>query len=673
VILLDEPAAALAARFHGGDLAARDIEGHPVLSRWTRAARLGLRADAAAHPEGTSNADLLDRRGRMDAVFREETTLLAPIAEELSARSMVAIVADHEGVVVLARGGGHFAGNAARVRLVEGSRWSEDTRGTNAIGTAVAERQSIAVVGRAHYEERNQGLFCYATPIPDAYGEVVAILDVTGALADHSPAVGLAVHAAGAALGRALRLREYAAATAGGYAVIERMLHRAASPALLVEATGEVLAMNGAARAALGVGGTTGALTVERVFGTSVEALRAVALSGKGGARFETATAAYRLELEPIVGAAGRILSLLAYLEPLLTPAPSPSSARGAAVIAIEAASPAPPRAPEPRRVEVRAVLPAAFDTILGTDAEVVLAKEMAARFAPTTLPVLLLAETGTGKELFARAVHAVSPRAGAAFVALNCGALAPSLLEGELFGYAPGAFTGAARRGSEGKLGAAHGGTLFLDEIAEMPEALQAALLRVLEDGEYHRLGDARPRRSDFRLVGATCRDLPGLVASGRFRRDLFYRVQGACVTIPPLRARSDGLALARGLLARMAADARLPCPALAPDAAAWILEHDWPGNVRELKSALSHALVMASGAPSIGRACFPRVLLASPAGAAAPASEPPEGGRGTRDEILRTAAADTLRAVGGNFSEAARRLGIARSTLYRMMAPKA
>ncbi len=636
-----------------------------MLSRWTRAARLGLRADSDAHPEGTTSADLLDRRGRMDAVFREETPLLAPIAEELSARSMIAIVADHEGVVLLARGGGDFARDAARVRLVEGSRWSEGTRGTNAIGTAVAERQPVAVVGRAHYEERNHGLFCYATPIADAYGDVVAILDVTGALAQHSPAVGLAVQAAGTALERALRLREYAAVTAGGYALIERMLHRAASPALLVEATGEVLAMNGAARAALGVGGDAGRLTVERVFGTSMDGLRAAALAG--GARFETATARYRLEIEPIFGVGGRVLSLLAYLEPLTTP-------KGKAEVTADELVPSAP----PRRRAERArsgppspappALHAAFATILGTDAAVIEAKEMAARFAPTSLPILLLAETGTGKELFARAVHAASPRGGGAFVALNCGALAPSLLEGELFGYAPGAFTGAARGGSEGKLGAAHGGTLFLDEIAEMPEALQAALLRVLEDGEYHRLGDSRPRRSDFRLVGATCRDLPGLVASGRFRRDLFYRVQGACVTIPPVRARTDRLALAHGLLAHQAAASRQGCPELADDAVAWIMAHDWPGNVRELKSALAHALVMAGDAPAIGRAFFPRVLLADTA-----SDKASDRAGGTRDEILRAAAAETLRAVGGNFSEAARRLGIARSTLYRMMGSKA
>ena len=172
---------------------------------------------------------------------------------------------------------------------------------------------------------------------------------------------------------------------------------------------------------------------------------------------------------------------------------------------------------------------------------------------------MLLLAETGTGKELFARAIHEASAGAAGPFVAVNCGALSPALLESELFGYAPGAFTGAGRAGSNGLLGAANGGTLFLDELAEMPASLQAALLRALDDGSFRRLGDPRPVRSTFRLVGATCRDLAAMVESGAFRRDLFYRIQGACIRIPPLRARTDGVDLALALIAAQGSPARL------------------------------------------------------------------------------------------------------------------
>jgi transcriptional regulator with PAS, ATPase and Fis domain len=302
--------------------------------------------------------------------------------------------------------------------------------------------------------------------------------------------------------------------------------------ALLVEASGVVGAINVAARATLP--SVDGPMTCERLFGVPYAELQVLAVRGARGMRFETRSAVYRVDLDPIAGAPGHTLAVVVHLEPEHT---------GRQVQRRSSAPPPPSIAAHP-----------AFAPILARDENVAQAKEQAARFAATPLPILLLAETGTGKELFAHAIHEASTRASGPFVPVNCGSLAPSLLEAELFGYAPGAFTGAARGGAEGRLGAAHGGTLFLDEAAEMPDALQAALLRVLDDGVYHRVGEARARRTDFRLICATCRDLAALVQSGAFRRDLFYRIQGACVTIPPLRERTDRVWLAEALLAQLA-----------------------------------------------------------------------------------------------------------------------
>ena len=608
----------------------------PVRERWERAARLGLPTDSDAYPIGTDGADLAVRRDRLADVFREERAILEPIAAQLAARSLVAIVADPDGVILASRGGGEFVDPAARVRLVEGARWSEEARGTNAIGTAIVERRAVAVIGEAHYEERNRGLFCYATPVRDAYGEIVAVLDVTGSVRAHDPVVGVSVQAAGGALERALRAIAYARAGAGAIAAIERLVHRCGGPALLVEVNGVVRVMNGAARSALQVADE--GITCERVFGVPYSELQLLAMQGTRGMRFETRGVGYRVELDPIPGTTGRMLAVLVHLEPERAPGP------------LQRRSTPPP----PPLTHV------AFEGILARDEGVARAKEQAARFAATSLPVLLLAETGTGKELFARAIHRASPRASGPFVPLNCGSLAPTLLEAELFGYAPGAFTGASRSGSDGRLGAAHGGTLFLDEVAEMPDALQAALLRVLDDGVYNRVGEARARRVDFRLVCATCRDLPALVERGAFRRDLFYRIHGACVTIPALRHRVDRVWLAEALFEQLAPAAT---PPLSEDAQAWIEAHDWPGNVRELKSAVAHALALATGATEVAREHFPRVLLPS---------EPRSSGDGapkTREQILRDAVDDTVRASAGNLSEAARRLGVARSTLYRTL----
>jgi transcriptional regulator of acetoin/glycerol metabolism len=620
----------------------------PVRMRWERAAALGVSAHSDAHPVGTTHADLAVRRDRLDEVFREGRAILEPAMAQMVARSLFAVVADPEGVIVASHGGDAFAEGAARVRLVEGACWSERARGTNAIGTAIAEGEPVAVLGEAHYEQRNKGLFCYATPVRDAYGDLVVVLDVTGPMDRHDAAVGLAVQTAGGALEDALRALSYARAGVGALAAIERLVHRCGGPAMLVEASGVVRVANGAARAALP--GLDRGVTCEKLFGVACAELLRLALGGGAqGMRFEARGTRYRVELDPIAGSAGRTLAVIVHLEaeqPLSLPARRSS-----------APPPGAPRTPSHP----------AFDAILGRDEGVVRAKEVASRFAATSLPVLLLAETGTGKELFARAIHGASDRAGGPFVPLNCGSLAPTLLEAELFGYAPGAFTGASRAGSEGRLGAAHGGTLFLDEVAEMPDALQAALLRVLDDGVYHRVGESRARKADFRLVCATCRDLVAMVETGRFRRDLFYRIQGACVTIPTLRDRTDRVWLAEALVAALAlASARGPAPPLSEEARAWIAAHDWPGNVRELKSAVAHAIALGAGEPELTRDHFPRSLVASSPPVPAPAL--PASAR-TREQILRDAFAEAVRACDGNLSEAARRLGVARSTLYRTL----
>jgi len=287
-----------------------------------------------------------------------------------------------------------------------------------------------------------------------------------------------------------------------------------------------------------------------------------------------------------------------------------------------------------------------------------------ARRVAPSPLPVMLLAETGSGKELFAQAIHRASGRADRPFVAINCGAIAPGLLESELFGHAPGAFTGADRRGRSGLLHAADKGTLFLDEVAEMAPSMQAALLRFLETGAYQRVGEVQPSRADVRVVCATCRDLPALVARGVFRQDLYYRLKGALIRLPSLRERDDLLPMARHLLARLAAPR--PAPALSPDTERRLRGHGWPGNVRELRMALSVALVMSEG-DTIEDWQLPEDIAAAPDPTPSSQVRPPSSSPLTRAESEQVRRA--LAEAGGNVSAAAARLGVARSTLYRMM----
>jgi sigma-54 dependent transcriptional regulator, acetoin dehydrogenase operon transcriptional activator AcoR len=640
------PAASRREDFHSGRMAMVEVTRDPVLSRWRRVASRGLPPTGAAHPEGVTRAELADRRARVEWALAEplgdQGHLSGTLVQSLAARPAMVLLADADGVIVWSSPG-RFAERAVEARLVEGASWHEETRGTNAIGTALHERQSVAVIGAAHYELMNHGLFCYATPILDPYGDLLGVFDVTGSIESDDPMLATAVQCMGVALERALRTRAYATAVAGGIAPLERLLDRCAMPALLVEAPGRVRRLNDPARRELGASAATA--TTAQLFGVGWDELVQAALLARGAPALETRSPRRSLTLDPILGPEGRVLSILAYIDPARArPTPLTKTARSA-----------PPR-PRPATDAHPA-----FAALSGSDPAVLRAKSLAARLAPTDVPILLLAETGTGKELMARAIHAASGHARGPFLSINCGSISPQLLESELFGFAPGAFTGARQGGSEGKIAAAAGGTLFLDEIGEMPAALQALLLRVLEDGTYFRIGESVPRKAAFRLLCATCRDLPAMVASQQFRDDLFYRIYGATVTLPPLRARGDRLQLSEALLADLATNESLPCPTLAADAVRHIEREAWPGNVRELKNALRYALLIAAPADEIHAADFPPVLVRSEAPTAAPS-------RSLRDTEVN-AVESALRAAKGNMSQAARDLGVSRSTLYRMM----
>jgi transcriptional regulator of acetoin/glycerol metabolism len=274
-------------------------------------------------------------------------------------------------------------------------------------------------------------------------------------------------------------------------------------------------------------------------------------------------------------------------------------------------------------------------------------------------LPVLLTGETGCGKDVAARALHAQSGCHGGPFVALNCAAIPAELLASELFGHEDGAFTGSRRGGAPGKIESAHGGTLFLDEIGDMPLNLQAALLRVLDSKEVTRLGASASRLVDVRFVCATHRDLQEMVSAGSFRADLFYRIAGHVFELLPLRERNGFDALLDTLLGELAADPQR----LTADTRSALRSHAWPGNVRQLAHALRRAFALSEDASPLGPEHFEFLQAA-----------PPRGNERASSDLMRRVQADAIaqamRQAKGNVSEAARTLGIARATLYRKLA---
>ncbi len=293
--------------------------------------------------------------------------------------------------------------------------------------------------------------------------------------------------------------------------------------------------------------------------------------------------------------------------------------------------------------------------------------KALIEKVAPTQSTVLVLGETGTGKELAARAVHLQSLRANKPFVAINCGALPENLIESELFGHRKGAFTGADDH-RQGLFEVADGGTLFLDEIGELPKSTQSTLLRVLESGEIRRVGDNEPFKVDVRIVCATHRDLNKMVAAGEFRQDLMYRINTFELQLPPLRDRLDDVPqLAQNLLARHrpnVSDDPAALPRYFDSSAIKLLQsHSWPGNIRELANVIEHASILASRLP-ISAIDLPRHFSRSPS-ANLPQTTP---GQSLREIEMQTIYA-TLDRCNGNKTAAAQQLGVSLKTLYNKL----
>jgi two-component system, NtrC family, response regulator HydG len=322
---------------------------------------------------------------------------------------------------------------------------------------------------------------------------------------------------------------------------------------------------------------------------------------------------------------------------------------------------------------------------IVGASARMQRLLKLVARVAPTESTVLILGESGTGKELVARSLHVLSRRAHGPFVAVNVGALPESLIESELFGYARGAFTGATSDRA-GLVEEAHQGTLFLDEIGDMPLGTQVKLLRTLENNEVRRLGENIPRLVDVRVVAATHRDLQALVAEGRFRGNLYYRLDVVQIEMPPLRERGGDVGLlASYFLDRAARRTGRKLLRFTPEAEMLLGRYDWPGNVRELENAVEHAVAVSEG-PLLGANELPASvrtprLLSSLAGVdPEPVSrEVPAAGRArgagrdpdarSLDDVTREHVMRSLSRHAGNATAAARQLGVSRTTLWRML----
>ena len=571
------------------------------LSRsWLRSRDFGLspvgRPPGAPHASGAQLRRALERQHELVAHARP---VMEDLFEQTGDDDGLVILADAQGLLLGALGDGRFVDRAQRVALRPGAIWDERWRGTNAIGTALAEQRPVAVLGGEHFLERNAFLSCTAAPIRDPQGRVLGVLDISGEQRGFQRHTLALVRSAARMVEHRLFQTRHADGLRLQIHVQPEGLGTPTEGLLALSEDGWILGCNAAAQAWLGTDAARPS-PLESVLPVRWAELMDWARQGGEGARLM-----HREDASPLWL---RLDAPRGWRRPA-SAAPSTSTSRTSAIVDAELVVPSSVdakghehdgRQPGPERSSHGAVVEDALQALDLGDAAMHQAVLRARRVLDKPIPLLLQGESGVGKDLFARAVHDSGPRRDRPYVAVNCAALPETLIEAELFGYRPGAFTGASREGAQGRLREAHGGTLFLDEIGDMPLPLQARLLRVLQDRQVQPLGGGPAVQVDFQLIGASHRPLRPLVAQGLFREDLYYRLNGLTLCLPPLRERQDLPVLVARLLAALEPSRRVVLdPALARELSAY----RWPGNVRQLEQALRIACALMEPGESVIR----------------------------------------------------------------------
>ena len=603
---------------------------------WRRSLAAGLSPTGRLPSvDNLSGGELQRSLARNHDLVSHSRPVMEYLFEQVRHSHSMVILADRRGVLMHTLGDADFLGKAERVALMSGASWHEQQRGTNAIGTALAEACGVEIHGSEHYLERNGFLTCAAAPIVSASGELLGVLDISGDQRSRHP------HTLGL-VNTAARMIENRLVTAACQRHIRLHLHAhpegigsVAEGIVALSDDGWIVGANRQGLALLGLAARDiGATPLARVLDTRLEQILPVFRR-----RPQQAILLRRHDGTALYGVLHAERSLTA----------------------------------QAQRIDAKPAVDALTKLDTG-DVRWRAAADKARRIVGKSIPLLLHGESGVGKELFARAVHEASPQKSGPFVAINCAALPENLIEAELFGYSPGAFTGARKEGSPGRLREAEGGTLFLDEIGDMPLAMQTRLLRVLQERQVTPLGGGQPVKVDFALICATHCNLREASEQGKFRSDLYYRLNGLTLNLPALRERNDFAALTEKLLLDLTDDAGLH---LAPELLARLSTYGWPGNLRQLASVLRTAVAMLdAGETRIDWPHLPDDLSdelstessnkAQRGAAQAPSAAQPAGNLA---EMSRSAIQRALEEARGNLSAAARQLGISRQTLYRKL----
>lgn len=633
-----------------------------VLQSWQRCRQSGLERSLQGSDLGCgSSTALKEAQDRNAFLLSHSRGILNHLYEQIRSTGSVVILSDSAGIVLESLGDPEFVDRANRVALRPGASWNESLRGTNAVGTALVEQRPVEVVGSEHYFDCNSFLTCSASPIFDASGRLLGALDISGdyrAYQRHT--LGL-VRLTSQIMEKRLFEAEFAHEILVFFHPRMEYVGTLQEGVLAFSPDGSLLAAN---RPAIELLSLNRAMIPQLDF--------EMLFDGPFG-HFADRAARDPHTLSSLPLRRGeRVFARMRF--PAVRSAPSSALSIPAAAPRVE---------PQTRRrcVDVEAPTLACLDT---GDARLRAAVQRASRVVGKDIPLLILGESGVGKEMFAKAFHHSGPRSDRPFVALNCAAIPENLIESELFGYVGGAFTGARKEGYAGKIQQANGGTLFLDEIGDMPLSLQARLLRVLQERIVVPLGGVKAIPVDISLICATHRNLPEAVRSGGFRQDLYYRVNGLTVTMPALRERSDIRSLIDSIIEMELEPGR--SARVAPDVLSFFEQYGWPGNIRQLQNVLRVALALLDPEETeITAAHLPEEMFALECDSDAPCERFDRGpGTAFVPEPVRAVPAapgESLEAIElraiervlaecrGNVSAAARRLGISRNTLYRKL----
>ncbi|CAL95548.1 sigma-54-dependent Fis family transcriptional regulator [Azoarcus olearius] len=632
-----------------------------VLRSWQRCRDGGVSAQSTVAGDPAGRSRLAEVRERSEHLLTQAAGIMEHVFEQIRASGSMVLLADVDGVILHSLGDPDFIARAQRVALQPGASWDEAARGTNAVGIALIEQRPAEVLGAEHFLERNGILTCSAAPVFKPCGMLAGVLDISGDYRSNQRHTMGLVRLAAQLLEKRLFEVDFARQVLIAVHARPECVGSLQEGLLAVSADGCIVGANPAAREALGITDIgPGGLAFSSVFRVSLDVFFDRSRRDPASLQMLEARRGERIYTR-----------LKSSLPPRTEPVGGSAPARPAVTAKAETSE----AVPRDGRVTLACLATG--------DSRLQLALDRAGKVIGKDIPLLIQGESGVGKELFARAFHFSGPRRDGPFVALNCAAIPENLIESELFGYVGGAFTGARREGAVGKIQQAHGGTLFLDEIGDMPLGMQARLLRVLQERSVTPIGSVRQVPVDISLVCATHRLLRESVQKGSFREDLYYRVNGLTVTLPPLRERGDIGRIVSNILAAEAGDGRQI--RIGAEVMDFFERYPWPGNVRQLQNVIRVAVALLDDdEDEIRPLHLPEELFGAdtmtegdrhrpderPSSVVTPLGQPAAGiatGGRSLDEIELEAIAVVMREVGGNVSAAARRLGISRNTLYR------